>query len=124
MIPSRTAAALAVSFAAILLAPSIAFARKPTQATVAPQKTLERIAFNADEGAAARIGGIPEARFFADSIAEYDAVLASARGSVEPWLVLSGGGENGAFSAGILKAGRRPGHDRISRSSPGSRPAR
>jgi Patatin-like phospholipase len=54
---------------------------------------------------------MPEARFFADSVAGYDAALGSGR-LPQPWLVLSGGGENGAFSAGILKgwtaAGTRP----------------
>jgi len=112
MIPSRTAAALAAGFAALFLAAPDALALKPAQPTAPPQKSFERMVFTADEGAAARIGGIPEARFFADSVAEYDAALASAKVSGEPWLVLSGGGENGAFSAGILKGwtatGTRP----------------
>jgi len=112
MIPSRTAAALAAGFGTLLLTAPDALARKPAQPTAQPQKTFERMVFTADEGAAARIGGIPEARFFADSLAEYDAALASAKVSGEPWLVLSGGGENGAFSAGILNGwtatGTRP----------------
>ena len=112
MIPSRTAAALAAGFGTLLLTAPDALARKPAQPTAQPQKTFERMVFTADEGAAARIGGIPEARFFADSVAEYDAALASAKVSGEPWLVLSGGGENGAFSAGILNGwtatGTRP----------------
>src|SRR3954470_6666449 len=87
-----------------------ALARKPAQ-PIAAQKTLERAAFTAEEGTAASVAGMPEARFFADSLSEYDAAL-GARTLPQPWLVLSGGGENGAFSAGILKgwtaAGTRP----------------
>ncbi|HEX8665354.1 MAG TPA: patatin-like phospholipase family protein [Beijerinckiaceae bacterium] len=116
MNPSRrSAAAFAAGIAVFLFAAPEAFARKPAQPQASPrqqQQAIERAAFTADEAAAARIAGIPEARFFADDVAAYDAALASAQASGEPWLVLSGGGENGAFSAGILKgwtaAGTRP----------------
>jgi hypothetical protein len=118
MNPSRrTAAALAAGLATFFLTAPEALARKPAQPQPLPrqpalERPAERSAFTAAEAVAARIAGIPEARFFADDVAEYDAALASASASGEPWLVLSGGGENGAFSAGILKgwtaAGTRP----------------
>jgi hypothetical protein len=103
MNPFRSTAALAIALATFSLVASDAQARKPAQTVGVPNKNLDRIAFTADEGRTARISAIPEARFFADSVAEYDAALRSASLSDEPWLVLSGGGENGAFSAGILK---------------------
>ena len=110
MTPPRAAVVLAISFAALLIASPEALARKPAQ-PMAAQKTLERAAFTAEEGTAASVAGMPDARFFADSLSEYDAALGSRR-LPQPWLVLSGGGENGAFSAGILKgwtaAGTRP----------------
>jgi hypothetical protein len=118
MNPSRrSAAAFAAGFAAFFLAAPEAFARKPAQPQPLPrqpalERPAERSAFTAEDAAAARIAGIPQARFFADDVPAYDAALASASASGEPWLVLSGGGENGAFSAGILKgwtaAGTRP----------------
>ena len=123
MIPSRTAAALAAGFGTLLLTAPDALARKPAQPTAQPQKTFERMVFTADEGAAARIGGIPEARFFADSLAEYDAALASAKVSGEPWLVLSGAARTGRSVPASSTAGPPPGRGRTSRSSPASRPA-
>jgi predicted patatin/cPLA2 family phospholipase len=117
MNPSRrSAAAFAAGIAVFLFAAPEAFARKPAQPQGLPrqpalERPAERAAFTAEDAAAARIAGIPEARFFADDVAAYDAALASAAPG-EPWLVLSGGGENGAFSAGVLKgwtaAGTRP----------------
>jgi hypothetical protein len=118
MNPSRrSAAAFAAGIAIFLFAAPEAFARKPAQPQALPrqpalERPAERTAFTAEDAAVARIAGIPQARFFADDVAAYDAALASAGASGEPWLVLSGGGENGAFSAGILKgwtaAGTRP----------------
>lgn len=77
------------------------------------QRSAERAAFTAAESLQARVGQIRDARFFADSAEEYRAALASAaRARQEPWLVLSGGGENGAYAAGLLngwsEAGTRP----------------
>jgi hypothetical protein len=40
------------------------------------------------------------------------------------YLAISGGGDNGAYGAGSSTAGRLPGRDRSSRSSPESAPAR
>ena len=68
-----------------------------------------RIPFTAAEDAAASIPGIPEARFFADALADYAAALPPTPG---PWLVLSSGGEDGAFGAGLVTglsaSGKRP----------------
>src|SRR5215204_4362081 len=108
MIPSRTAAALAAGFGTLLLAAPDALARKPAQPTAPPQKTFERMVFTADESAAA----IPDARFFADSLAEYDAALASAKVSGEPWLVLSGGARTGRSAPASSRAGPPPGRGR------------
>jgi predicted acylesterase/phospholipase RssA len=54
-----------------------------------------------------------DVRFPADDRAAYEAWLSRApRAADEPWLVLSGGGENGAFGAGLLvgwnESGKRP----------------
>jgi len=52
---------------------------------------------------------MPDARFWADSEREYLRALPASPG---PWLILSTGGEDGAFGAGLLsgwsKAGTRP----------------
>jgi predicted acylesterase/phospholipase RssA len=77
------------------------------------QRSAERTPFTAAESGQAQAGGIRDARFFADSAEAYRAALAAApRTGREPWLVLSGGGENGAYAAGLLngwsEAGTRP----------------
>jgi hypothetical protein len=68
-----------------------------------------RVAYTAAEAAAATIPGIPEARFWADSVEAYKAALPQQPG---PWLILSSGGADGAFGAGLLTglthAGKRP----------------
>lgn len=74
------------------------------------QKQLPpRVPFTAAEDAASVIPGIPEARFWEDSEADYKRALPSQPG---PWLILSSGGEDGAFGAGLLvglsAAGKRP----------------
>ncbi len=55
------------------------------------------------------IPGMPDARFWADSEADYKNALPSQPG---PWLILSSGGEDGAFGAGVLNGlsagGKRP----------------
>ena len=56
-----------------------------------------RAAFTEREQAAAVIPGIPDARFWADSVEEYQRVLGPSNG---PWLALSAGGEDSAFGAG------------------------
>jgi hypothetical protein len=70
---------------------------------------LPRTPFAAADQQVAAIANMPEARFWADSESEYLRALPSKPG---PWLILSTGGEDGAFGAGLLagwsKAGTRP----------------
>ena len=74
-----------------------------------PAKELVRTPFTAEEQAAAVIPGIPDARAWGDSDAEFRRLLPQASG---PWLALSGGGADGAFGAGVMigwtAAGNRP----------------
>ena len=75
-----------------------------TQAELPP-----RVPFTAAEDAVAGIPGMPDARFWADSDSDFNNALPPQPG---PWLVLSSGGEDGAFGAGLLSgltaAGKRP----------------
>jgi len=76
-------------------------------------RTSERAAFTAAEAASARPDGLPAGlRIPGDDPAAFARLLDDARAVADPWLVLSGGGENGAFAAGLLKgwseAGTRP----------------
>jgi predicted acylesterase/phospholipase RssA len=88
-------------------------ARKPTTKTTpaaTAQKELPpRVPFTADEDAASVIPGMPDARFWADSVADFKEALPQQPGS---WLILSSGGSDGAFGAGLLNgltaAGKRP----------------
>jgi hypothetical protein len=70
---------------------------------------LERPEFSAAEEAAAQIPDMPDARFWADSTADFERALPPQEG---PWLILSTGGEEGAYGAGFLKgwteSGTRP----------------
>ncbi|GJE27472.1 patatin-like phospholipase family protein [Methylobacterium organophilum] len=73
----------------------------------------DRIAFTAEEAAHARPAGLPQAfRIAGDDSEAFAALLAGASRATDPWLVMSGGGENGAFGAGLLcgwsQAGNRP----------------
>jgi len=88
-------------------------ARPPAHAgaptTFQPTPLPPRVPFTAAEDAAAVVPGIPEARFWADSTADFKNALPSKPG---PWLVLSSGGEDGAFGAGLINglnaSGKRP----------------
>ncbi|MCJ2081155.1 patatin-like phospholipase family protein [Methylobacterium sp. J-090] len=76
-------------------------------------RSSERGAFTAAEAASARPDGLPAGlRIPGDDPAAFARFLEDARAAHDPWLVLSGGGENGAFAAGLLKgwseAGTRP----------------
>jgi predicted acylesterase/phospholipase RssA len=66
-----------------------------------------RIPFTAAEEVAATIPGMPDARFWADSVADFTAALPSQPG---PWLALSSGGADGAFGAGLLNGLSESGH--------------
>jgi hypothetical protein len=81
----------------------------PAAASAQPRKLPPRIPFTAADDAAAVIPGMPDARFFADSAADFAKAVPSQPG---PWLILSTGGSDGAFGAGFLNglsaAGHRP----------------
>jgi predicted acylesterase/phospholipase RssA len=68
-----------------------------------------RVQYTAAEALVAAIPGMPDARFWADSEADFSAALPPNPG---PWLILSSGGSDGAFGAGLLNglsaAGKRP----------------
>jgi len=74
-----------------------------------PQKLPPRAPFTAADAAAAVVPGMPDARFWADSETDFEKALPPQRG---PWLILSTGGADGAFGAGLLNglsaAGKRP----------------
>ncbi len=84
--------------------------KEPAQSKEAAKDAQRRRApFTAAEQNAAAIAGIPDARFWADSEQDFVRALPSHAG---PWLVLSGGGADGAFGAGLLngwsQSGQRP----------------
>jgi len=87
----------------------------------APPKLPPRTPFTAADEAAAIIPGIPDARFWADSVADFEKALPPQPG---PWLVLSTGGEDGAFGAGLLNglsaAGNRPDYSVVTGVSTGA----
>ena len=80
----------------------------PTEQAKQPEQP-SRPDFTADDQAVATIPGIPDARFWADSEKDFLAALPATPG---PWLVLSTGGGDGAFGAGLLngwsESGKRP----------------
>lgn len=87
-------------------------AKKPVAPTAHPSGQAQlppRVPFTAAEDAISIVPGIPEARFWADSETDYKNALPAQTG---PWLILSSGGEDGAFGAGFLvgltAAGKRP----------------
>jgi predicted patatin/cPLA2 family phospholipase len=72
-------------------------------------KEQPRTPFTLEDQNAAVIPGIPDARVWGDSEADFQRVLPTVNG---PWLALSGGGADGAYGAGLLtgwsQAGNRP----------------
>jgi predicted acylesterase/phospholipase RssA len=84
-------------------------AAPPAAAVPAPPKLPPRAPFTAADDAAADIASMPDARFWADSAADFNKALPPQPG---PWLILSTGGEDGAFGAGLLNGlsagGKRP----------------
>jgi len=83
--------------------------RAPKAAPKQTEKEQVRTPFTAEEQAAAVISGIPDARAWGDSDADFRRLLPQAKG---PWLALSGGGADGAFGAGVIvgwtASGKRP----------------
>jgi hypothetical protein len=81
----------------------------PPPAGPPPSKFPPRAPFTAADDAIAAIPGMPDARFWADSASDFAKALPPQRG---PWLILSTGGADGAFGAGLLTglsaAGKRP----------------
>jgi hypothetical protein len=81
----------------------------PPPAAAQPQKLPPRAPFTVADAAAAVVPGMPDARFWADSETDFEKALPRQRG---PWLILSTGGADGAFGAGLLNglsaAGKRP----------------
>jgi hypothetical protein len=87
-------------------------ARKPAtkQPPAQPADKLSRTEFTAAEDAVAKVPGLPsEVRFWGDSVADFQRALPPQPG---PWLILSTGGEEGAYGAGFLNGwastGTRP----------------
>ena len=94
---------------------------EPPPQQAGPKRPPARIPFTAEEDAAAIVPGMPEARFWADSETDFKNALPEQPG---PWLVLSSGGSDGAFGAGLLNGLTRPASGPITRSSPASAPVR
>lgn len=111
----------ALGLSALLLGPAAAVAapsrRSPTTAAKpapVPTPSVGRSLFDEAASSTRRVAGIAEARFAADDPVQFLAALGTAPGlAAEPWLSLSGGGENGAFGAGLL-AGWSDARDRPS----------
>jgi hypothetical protein len=77
-----------------------------------PSKQADKLArteFTAADEDVAQIPDMPGVRFFADSLPDFERALPAQQG---PWLVLSTGGEEGAYGAGFLNgwsaSGTRP----------------
>jgi predicted acylesterase/phospholipase RssA len=104
---------LALLAALLIAGDSAAREQKQHTAPPAPKVTAAapapRPSFTGEEQSRAVIPGMPDARFFADSIGDYRDALPTQEG---PWLILSSGGSGGAYGAGLLngwsEAGTRP----------------
>ena len=81
----------------------------------------ERAPFTEHDQAVATIPGMAGVRFFANDVEEFSRALPTAKG---PWLALSGGGDDGAFGAGLLAgwsaAGTRPDFSVVTGASTGA----
>jgi predicted acylesterase/phospholipase RssA len=80
----------------------------PKETPKAPDP-LARTPFSLEDQESAKVAGIPDARAWGDSAADFVRLLPSASG---PWLALSGGGADGAYGAGLItgwtQTGNRP----------------
>ncbi len=80
----------------------------PKAKAVVPQAKLPpRTSFTAAEDESAAIPGMPDARFWADSETDFNNALPPQPG---PWLILSTGGSDGAFGAGLINGLTAGGH--------------
>jgi hypothetical protein len=83
--------------------------KAPPAAAAAKEEQAERKPFTVEEDDAAVVPGIPDARAWGDSEADFARLLPRASG---PWLAISGGGSDGAYGAGVLtgwtQSGTRP----------------
>jgi hypothetical protein len=95
-------------------APETSAAKKKTAAATSKDQVPKanpraREPFTAAEQNAAKIPGIPDARVWSDDVQGFFKLLPAEKG---PWLLLSSGGGDGAFGAGLLNgwaaSGRRP----------------
>jgi hypothetical protein len=95
--------------------------RKVGAARTEKSEPQERATFTAEEEETATITGIPDARAWGDSESGFVRLLPRVPG---PWLVISGGGSDGAFAGGVLAGwtqnGARPDFAVVSGSSIGS----
>jgi hypothetical protein len=95
--------------------------KPPAAAAAQAPKFPPRAPFTAADDAVSTIPGMPDARFWADSQADFNAALPSQPG---PWLILSTGGSDGAFGAGFLTglsaAGNRPDYSVVTGVSTGA----
>jgi predicted acylesterase/phospholipase RssA len=106
----------------MLLSEPVAFARNANKPIFADQRSnmhdlpradrpgaTSRPPFSESTDEFAGVPGIPGARFWADCISDFEQALPPESG---PWLILSEGGEDGAYGAGVLsgwtKEGSRP----------------
>jgi hypothetical protein len=119
-----SAAALSAARQQSVMPPILAATRtKPAEPAPAPtrKEPPPRIPFTAADDAVAAIPGMPDARFWSDSEADFKAALPEKPG---PWLVLSSGGSDGAFGAGLLNglsaAGKRPDYSVVTGVSSGA----
>jgi predicted acylesterase/phospholipase RssA len=108
---TAAAASLLIAFAPAALAKTKQSPLPPAAAAAPgqPKPLPPRTPFTAADEAAATIPGMPDARFWADSVSDFSAALPPQPG---PWLALSSGGADGAFGAGLLnglsESGKRP----------------
>ena len=81
--------------------------KPPAAAAAQTPKFPPRAPFTAADDAVATVPGMPDARFWADSEADFNKALPAQPG---PWLILSTGGSDGAFGAGLLNGLSAGGH--------------
>jgi hypothetical protein len=76
------------------------------------ERSTARTPYSAAQAVAAQPVGLPGVRFFGDEPDAFLKRVSDAPMASGPWLVISGGGESGAYGAGVLKgwtqAGTRP----------------